>query len=334
MTKNLKLTELQAKIISNIELRPDLTLQQIAKLTRSRHSTVAYNIARLKQNGVIRRTLVINPYVLGLSYVALFFSARFKGTDRRKDLIKRLSASDKVVWLGALAGEFQFGLTVILKELHELQDLLGPILDATGAELTEKLVAPRQRFTFLSRSWSGGSTAARQSITVAPLPNQIYEQLDLLDQRLLFTLSKDAELSGREIAKELGAPISTVERRLQLLSQRGIISGVRYSVNGDKLGLNSYRILLSLPGISSRDRAVLFDFALKNSVVQGFIESFGAWDYELLVETKTAEELRSFLENLMDSSGVNIQKVTVLSELDDLKFSPWPIISGKSRQVK
>lgn len=324
MAKFLSLTRIQSKILSCVELEPDLPAHEVAKRIKSKPSTVAYNLTQLKARGIIRRTLVINPLVLGLSYVALFFSARFKNSDRRHELVRKLSANNKVTWLGSLAGEFHFGLTTLIGELHELQDLLEPILLSSQAEITEKLVAPRLSFSFLSRAWGNSTKRTRQIISVAPAANSKHEEIDPIDQKLLATLGADAEQSGRQIAAKLGIPVSTVERRFEALRKRGIIAGFRFSIDGEKLGLSTYRILLSLSGMSASARKALIAFASNNQHVAMYVESFGAWDFEILIEVASPLELRDFLEQLMDNVGVTFERVTVLSELEDLKFSAWP----------
>ncbi|MBX7145520.1 MAG: Lrp/AsnC family transcriptional regulator [Oligoflexia bacterium] len=319
------ISPIQAKILSLIELAPDASAREIAEQVKARPSTVAYNLQQLKSRSIIHRSVVINPFVLGLNYVAVFFAARFKDNDRRREFVRKLTVNKQVSWLGALAGEFHFGLTFLISNLRQIHTTLGPLIDESGAELTEKLLAPRLNFSFLSRQWGLPVTRGRPSLTIASSDSKLNIDIDEIDRKLLTTLGSDAGLSGRSIASKIGLPASTTERRLASLHERGIIAGFRMSIDSAQLGFSSYRILLTAPSLSASSRRSITEFAHTQPAVVMLVESLGAWDYELLIEVQSQAELRTFMESLMDSIGVSFQRVTVLAELEDLKFSAWPM---------
>jgi len=61
-------------------------------------------------------------------------------------------------------------------------------------------------------------------------------QLDKIDMKILETLSSDARLSSREIAKHCNVSIGTVLTRIKKLTNEGIIKGYSALLDYEKLG--------------------------------------------------------------------------------------------------
>ncbi|MDV3276858.1 MAG: Lrp/AsnC family transcriptional regulator [Nitrososphaerales archaeon] len=60
--------------------------------------------------------------------------------------------------------------------------------------------------------------------------------IDQLDTKLLVRLTRDARMSFRELAAELGVSPSTVVSRVKRLEEHGVVTGYEAKVDSEKLG--------------------------------------------------------------------------------------------------
>ena len=67
--------------------------------------------------------------------------------------------------------------------------------------------------------------------------------IDRIDQRLLALLSKNARMTNKELAYEVGLAASSVHERLKRLQENDFIAGSYTDVNLDKLGLSLKALL-------------------------------------------------------------------------------------------
>ncbi len=78
--------------------------------------------------------------------------------------------------------------------------------------------------------------------------------VDELDMKILSLLQKNARLSYREIAKELGVAVGTVYNRIKRLEESGIIKGYAPPIiDYEKLGFG----LTALIGVKARGKKII-----------------------------------------------------------------------------
>jgi len=151
------------------------------------------------------------------------------------------------------------------------------------------------------------------------------QKIDLLDHNILVRLVNGPFESLRGLARDLSEPFSTVERRVRRLRESGVIAGFLYSVDPDKLGIISYRLLVVTESINQSLESKLKSFALQNPHVIRFIQALGTFDFEFDVELRTAQQLPSLLQSLQAVGEGQIRDIHVMQELEDYKLSSYPL---------
>lgn len=68
--------------------------------------------------------------------------------------------------------------------------------------------------------------------------------LEQLDKKILEALQRDARLSSRQIAEQLGVAAGTVNARIRRLREQGVLRGFRPEINWDMAGYDITAVIL------------------------------------------------------------------------------------------
>jgi Lrp/AsnC family transcriptional regulator len=112
--------------------------------------------------------------------------------------------------------------------------------------------------------------------------------LDQLDQRILLALERDAGMSQRDLADQIGLSLNACWRRLKRLQDSGLVIGTRSVLNRDALGLDLTVFMM----IKTRHHSGEWSTAFRRHVEQipevtEFHRIGGEWDYMIRVVTNS-----------------------------------------------
>ncbi len=313
----------QALLIHHSEFCPNITADKLAKLTRTKSTNAAYQLRRLFDQGILTTRAVINPYALGYMDIALYFSLIDQNINARSKLIERIIKHQRVVHFGPLLGDYQYLIIFLTKNLNEIKDVINEIFQGAGDVFSDKLIAPRTSITFLQRKYLVSSPIHTSKIKISA-NSQIFEA-DQQDLKILSILGNKPFESIRSVATMASIPLTTAERRIKKLEQANVIAGYYNDVNVAALGFQSYRLLILKKGICATTSDKLQEFCVSHPFATFLVESVGAWDFEIGIETKTPQQVSEFIEALYSVCGLRIASIKVLQESDSHKCCMYPI---------
>jgi Lrp/AsnC family transcriptional regulator, cysteine-sensing transcriptional activator len=133
--------------------------------------------------------------------------------------------------------------------------------------------------------------------------------IDHIDRRLLAALQKDASLSQRELADQIGLSQNACWRRLQALNASGIIKGTTARLDRDKLGLGLVVFVMLRTRHHSADWLRSFRSHVSTiPEVTDFFRIGGDYDYMLKVVTADMTSYDSVYQRLIEK--VELDSVT------------------------
>lgn len=121
-------------------------------------------------------------------------------------------------------------------------------------------------------------------------------QLSDLDQQIVRALSLHGRLPYKELAAEVGIPVSTCHGRVRALEQRGVIQGYRAAIAPEALGLN-VSALIQLR-VHSHRRAQMLPLTEKIRQIPGVQQLFligGERDIIVHVSCTSVQALRTLV---------------------------------------
>lgn len=146
-------------------------------------------------------------------------------------------------------------------------------------------------------------------------------QLDEKDNKILYILKTNAELTSSQISKKTAIPITTVHNRIKKLKQLGIIKNYTINIDHEKIGkaLAAY-ILITINQSNLKQKISQHDIGRKlksfDEVDSADIVT-GATDIIIKVRAESMKKLNDFItEKLRNIEGIDkTQTLMVLEEI-------------------
>lgn len=135
------------------------------------------------------------------------------------------------------------------------------------------------------------------------------ENLDQIDRNILAELQRDSTLSQRAIAEKVGLSQNACWRRIQAMTQDGVLQGATARIDRRKLGLTLVVFVMLRTRHHSADW--LRDFrrhVLTIPEVVDFHRIGGDYDYQLKVVTESMDTYDRVYQRLIE--GVELDGVT------------------------
>ena len=128
------------------------------------------------------------------------------------------------------------------------------------------------------------------------------KKLDEIDTRILTLLYKDADITNKELASQIGVAPSTCLERVKRMKNNGIIKGAFIDINFKSLGANIEAIAaIRLQPYSEQIVNQLRDDLLKFPEIISLYHMGGSYDYFIHMSVKDSEHLRQFVFNAITS---------------------------------
>ena len=112
-----------------------------------------------------------------------------------------------------------------------------------------------------------------------------------------------------DIAKKEKIPVSSALLKLRSLEKSGIIQGYTILIDETKLEKHVYQIFLQLSRTNTTTAAALKTYC-EQAQVSFFVETIGAWNFEITLETK--EDITEFLNELKSVCGASLTQCMIL----------------------
>ncbi len=120
-------------------------------------------------------------------------------------------------------------------------------------------------------------------------------KLDRIDRQILRALQKDARLSNKELAAQVGLAASSALERVRRLRREGVLVGFRAEVDGRALGIELEAFVMVRMNRHSRETLErLRTDLMQRPEVAAFYAISGAFDLLVHVAVASTDHLRDF----------------------------------------
>ncbi len=322
----MKLNEVQRRILLAAILQANAPESAIARLLDVREHVVRRTMMILFESGILlRRSIFINPFMLGLSYHVVTISLPSKAQKHQKSFMELLASADETVAVYELGGETQCELRFLSRGAEHCKRFFERI-----AERFPHPFHIRESFLIEEQEYSGiwepdmpksglpllrfGPHASRS------LEPYISEQ----DHTILSSLANGSFRTLGQLARNLSISPSTLTYRIQSLEKSGIIVGHYYIV--DFKVLNEFPISLRIKSkvLKKTEKKALQDFCRAHPRIAWMSLFFGGQSAEIFLRvgsfaqaSSIVAEISSYFEGIVDS-------VAMEPQIHFHKFSTYP----------
>ena len=127
-------------------------------------------------------------------------------------------------------------------------------------------------------------------------------ELDRTDRDIIKSLERDARMSLRSVAEEIGVALGTVSNRLKRLEDTGVIKGYRVEIDPDKVGWG-LTVVVGLR-IEKGRLLELQRLIAKDSRVLGVYDVTGEFDSMILARAKDRSDLDDLSKTVLSMDGI------------------------------
>jgi DNA-binding Lrp family transcriptional regulator len=297
--------------------------QLAARIGLSKNA-VSYRVARLKRMGVIKYfTVVVNLGLLGYNTYDVLIRLRARPGEE-KEILSFIVNHPFTVWVVSLSGSWDLLAEVAAKDFSHYNSIMDELLGFIGNRLDsyETHVALEiYKVEHLVRDFTSGL-----GIEFKPPPGREFEKtvkIDSKDRAILGVLAKAGNLPIQDIGKEVGLSHDVVGYRIKKLVKDGVILHFIPEINSKRIGYSDYLALLTLRGLSGKEKALKSFLKGHNNISYAFR---GATKSEVIfvASVKTPEKMDSLMKELKAGYFDVIQSQSHLLITNHLKFNLFP----------
>ena len=126
--------------------------------------------------------------------------------------------------------------------------------------------------------------------------------LDRTDRDIIRSLERDARMSLRSVAEEIGVSLGTVSNRLKRLEDTGVVKGYRVEIDPDKVGWG-LTVVVGLR-IEKGRLLELQRLIAEDSRVLGVYDVTGEFDSMILARAKDRSDLDDLSKTVLSMDGI------------------------------
>jgi len=313
------------RILYELDLGSRKPLSQIAKKLRLSERVVSYRLEKLIEGDIIERFItILNTAKLGFTDYKLYIRLANVSTKQELKILNFLVNHPYVQWVVSCQGNYDIIVAVYGRNIVHFYEVLSGIQEEIGNYISHKDLSITSGLYNFRRSYLiEGERKEEEHTYYGDEPEE--GSLDVIDVRILSVLSQDARASTVEIAKETEISPEVIKYRIKRLLQRNIIQGFRPRINTSKLGVQYYKILLSLKNKTAEieEKIVAAIKAFPNIVYA--TKCVAPWDFEFEAEVESPTALQGILINLRDKFSNNIKDYQTILMIKEYKFDYLPM---------
>jgi DNA-binding Lrp family transcriptional regulator len=320
---NMALSGQQKDIFRTAELNGNLSIAELARLSSQRTHSVQYHISMAIERGWLKKHAFLNLSLLGYQQYEIYFSLAPEQKNTRDDLLRYLTNSSRISWLGELGGDFQYGMNICVASIEELLQFLNELSGTFGAIISDKYMAVRLSLHYFGNKYLSSKNGLCKELSYQNSSKTVLT--DETDHKILQYLSCHAGDSRRVMAQKLSLPQSTLDYRIRKMEKDGIIQGYYYLFAERLTGTESFLLLLSGRGFDEQVKSKLYQYAKKHPNITVLINCLGSWDHELVVEVENRCEIILVTEEIRDSFGTQLSSIRILPLFRYAKVVEYPM---------
>ena len=313
-----KLSPNERRFIVYASLNADRSVKEISDKLEIREHTVRHIKQSLIGRGILQPLYKIDTYRIGYTDFRVFLSDVAEPTRIRLDFEQRAVHHEKVYWMARMTGAFKYALTFLAKDPCEMIDFFAEV------QPPKRTIGIAGEWTVFSPNFLAPQIKNRDFITLTAR-ERLNVRLDAIDERILMTIARNPGGTLVSFARAAGMKTSSLQYRIDKLSEMQVIRGQTYLLNCERLGIKIYRIMIIERTLSQEQRDQLRKFVCSHPNVSAFLISTGGWDYELRFEAESPEALEIFCQSIIDTFGIAIASIRTSEQVSTLKRVSYPV---------
>lgn len=288
------------KILYQLDLNSRQSLSQIGRKVGLSKVSVGNRIKKLEEQGIIKNYYtVIDSSKLG--YISFRFYLVYQNTtpEIEKEILDYFVNDKNTWWVASLRGGFNLAVAIWVKNMYDFhvfwEKTLNKYRDYFQKQVFSvyfQLSSFRYSFLLLDEY----KKEDRKEFEIAGSGRRV--EIDELDSKILNVIASNSRIPLTQISEKLHSSVTTLKKRIKKLIKLRIILGFRINIDHLKLGLQIYKIDITLNNYRKREQII--DYIALNPHLSHLAKSAGIADLELGVFVENPERIHQMMKDLID----------------------------------
>jgi DNA-binding Lrp family transcriptional regulator len=302
----------------------------IGKHVQLSREMVAYKIGKMQKAGVIKgfTSHLFRPSIGLMQSYALYITLQCSKT-KKQEMIKELNSYDNILAITEMEGWFNLYIYFCAYNRANTYETFQFIKETCSLSDNYELVTVVTN-EFTRRYFFLGDIEIKKKKYNDILYNLLLKhrgkrgehisELDDEDLAILNILNKNGRTPIQNIGKRLKLAPFAIRRRIIKLIKKGVFYSFSPVIDYCKLGYIEYFLLLRLN--PTKNKPKLLTFLNKHSFIRR--SYVGKWDYKYIIYTKSSEEIKGLISDLLDKFPDTIGKYDLLWSTNVHKSISYP----------
>jgi DNA-binding Lrp family transcriptional regulator len=304
-------------VLAAIVATNSLSIDPIARLTGLRPHTVRRQLNRLIEDKVVFKSILFNPSLLGLQWINIFFSLP---VSKKQATLSFLRGQPTISFLAENSGDSPYEMTCLVRHIGEVEDLLRQVSDRFDVHLDRTALTAETELTFIGYKYLAKENPIRNPIAIACSNER--QVCDPEELKLLALLQSCKCKNEAEMARVLKIPQSTLAYRMKVLHEKKVIAADLIYINTTPLGLLHVQILVRFKTMKTEQVKAFYAQVKRSPFVVAIIRGLGFWDFKLIVQSETYEQLFDLQDSLRLSFPDLIRSLNVIPRRSIFQIAP------------
>ena len=312
------------KILYELDKDSRQSLSQISKKTKLSQQVISYRLSILQSEKIITGFFTVINFT-SLGYTSYRVMLRLSNTTKEKHrkIIDFFMRHPNVLWLNSCGGKYDLIINIMARNIIHFNQIFRKIREKFPKQIQNYDILIHVGLLYFGRDYLLKKKRENKPVSYFEKGFQLIK-LDKIDLRILDVLSENARISIVDIATKLNKTTNTIVNRIHNLKKIKIIQTYQPLLHVDKIGYQSYKLLIKFQNITEQREKQLIDFTKLNTNVIGIIKLVGQWDFEIEMEVCDREDLQKFMMELRDKFKDIIKEFENLPLYHDYRYNFFP----------
>jgi len=319
--ENIKLDQLDRKILFELDRNARLTTTQIGKKIRKSKQFVDYRIKNLEKSKVLKGyTSVIDYSKLGYLSMRVYFKFQNLSPEKQKEIEESLAKDKEVWWLVTLEGVWDVGYAVAVKDVIDFYGYWDEVIRKYGKYIQKRSVVVYTHIRQFPKSYLINQENSDKGTLIGVSKLQEVKEFDL---KMLKILSDNARIPLIELAEKMHTSPNVAKKHLKDLENKGIIQGYRAIIDVSFLGYRYYKSYINFLHSDNLDGFGVF--CQKHPNILNTNRTIGGRDFEIELQARSFDEFESIMNELRSKfpGMINDFEFVIAREEKKMEYFPF-----------